>query len=50
MQPVWSKRPIEGQLGRPTSWDENPVSIDLGTLSNDPLDDVWDGRAYFASV
>ena len=40
----------EGTLSRHTGWDEHPVPVNLSALSNDPLDDIWDGRAYFASV
>jgi len=28
-----------------SGWDEHPVLVDLGTLGNDPLDNIWDGRA-----
>lgn len=40
----------ERTLSRHTSRDEHPVPVNLSALSNDPLDDIWDGRACFALV
>lgn len=50
MQPVKSETDaLRSKTGfRLTSWDEHPVLVCFSTLGNDPLDDVWDGRACFA--